>query len=367
MTDAEQGRDGWLRGVRHRFALVLNPLIGRSVPIDTTVPLQLRVAVDDSFARRGWQESDELGSGALGERPGGREERKRRRAQRRARAPERAQPIVADVQELLNRFEHLILLGDPGSGKTTLLRRLAHSQALEALGAMEDRPRMPLYVSCVDLAARLMSRPRTSLIDALAESVQADSLAEGLSAGESGRARTMIAAKLDRDHVLLLIDGLDEVDGDERARVLEALRAVRDNQVILTMRPAALRVGALPGWTVCELQPLDREQRQALLRSLMRAFGAQYGTGQDSSAVQRELDGRPDLRAWAGNPLLLTLVASQYRAGGALPAEVAKLYEFAVEELTDQRRSTAVRKLTRLELDQCMRRIALAMMQHNLG
>lgn len=85
--------------------------------------------------------------------------------------------------------------------------------------------------------------------------------------------------------------------------------------------------------------------------------------------LKGELDGREDLRAWAGNPLLLTLIASQYALNGNLPRQRAVIYRLALDRLIDSPyRQTAPRQqqIARDQLEEMLERLALHMMEQSL-
>jgi hypothetical protein len=70
---------------------------------------------------------------------------------------------------------------------------------------------------------------------------------------------------------------------------------------------------------------------------------------------------RTDLAVWAGNPLLLTLIAVQFVHDHYLPENRARIYEFAIEDLQRQRPANARRYLTNSELQRLLQALSLHM------
>jgi predicted NACHT family NTPase len=136
-----------------------------------------------------------------------------------------------------------VVRGDPGSGKTTLLRHLA------ARLAEESPPRwVPVFQSLP-----VLLRKREFLLDRIER--------------QMGRAdHRGMAAVLEREgqegRLLLLLDGLDEVEDREDAETL--LRQLSERwprtPLVVTTRPIGYRRFDA-AFRELELQPFDRERR----------------------------------------------------------------------------------------------------------
>ncbi|MER5650653.1 NACHT domain-containing protein [Streptosporangium sp. NPDC002524] len=158
----------------------------------------------------------------------------------------------------------LVITGGPGTGKTTLaVELLLH--LIETRTADEPVPVL-LPISEWDVE----THPRFH--DWVASRVRADYAAlRGMGKGADGT--DLLAG---RGHLLTVLDGLDELPGDARARALRELsRALGDrDQVIVTSRGRAYKdaVGAtraLKGATVIAPKALDREAAAAYLDACM--------------------------------------------------------------------------------------------------
>ena len=194
------------------------------------------------------------------------------------------------LRELLAQGNHLAVIGAPGCGKTTVLQHIAWTLAealrtgrpelaAERLGLTGDLP-LPIYVPLslyADHRRRFADDPdprqrqlatfiNHHLIERQAGlNLPADFFATLLNQGQ---------------HVILLLDGLDEVPNeDERALVAQAVRDLtygRDHaRFIVTSRTPAYQGRAVLGndFRVVRVQPIAPEQVADLIR---RAYAAIY-------------------------------------------------------------------------------------------
>jgi predicted NACHT family NTPase len=224
--------------------------------------------------------------------------------------------------------------------------------------------RVPLYVAAVDLGRVLTQRPGFPLTGAITQILREQGL-EG--------ADVAVETAINNNQAIVLVDGLDEVaQDDQRAAVFEALRRdIGGNRAILSSRPVAYQEGALSGWRICEVQQLDDELQLLLIGSVLQQIRQQTGRTIEIEpvALKNELENRDDLRVWAGNPLLLTLITTQYALNGSLPSERAVIYRLALDRLIDSPyRQTPPRqyRIERDRLEEMLERLGLRMMERSL-
>ena len=237
----------------------------------------------------------------------------------------------------------LVILGEPGSGKTTHLKRLllwCLRQGTEGLGLAPDL--LPVFLPLRELD------DTTKGLDAFIES-QLDDPNLGVPAGFGARL-------LERDRLLLLFDGLDEVaDPAERAEVsrwVESVARLRPTCVpVVTCRFAGYggdaRLG--PEFLELHLRPLTREQSEDFIRKWYRIVetglaidpaAAEAAAREGAEALVTRLQA-PDFRAarlveMTRNPLLLANICLVHRdRGGALPRGRARLYDECVDVLLE--------------------------------
>ena len=205
-----------------------------------------------------------------------------------------------------------VVLGDPGAGKTTLLRHFTASLAAEPA-----RSWVPVFESL----PRLLSNKEEFILDPIGRRMER--------LGHSGE---RFKASLERSgregHLLLLLDGLDEVPRERREEAEEILRGLAqrwpESPLVVTSRPIGYRS---PGAAFQEvtLLPLDRERRRDFLaRWLGRATGTPDATR--AAYALASLDS-PELRELAGNPLYLTLMALLFESGIEPDRNRTRLYD----------------------------------------
>ncbi|HEU4785345.1 MAG TPA: HEAT repeat domain-containing protein [Ktedonobacterales bacterium] len=361
----------YLEAVRDKYMRQTNPLTGAEIDAKTTVLLQVRTELQEQTRRRSWE-------GDLGEHArsffnplarwvrapvGGRNEQPDGAT---ITATAATAPEVDSVENFLAKYGRFVLLGDPGAGKSTLLRRLTYTAAQRNLESVETAGirRIPLFVSAAELGKALVGGRNATLADAIA-SAQREQAIDG--------ADVTVEAALSENRAIVLVDGLDEVAlENQRTAIFEALRRdIGENWAILTSRPTAYQGSSLAGWRECEVQQLDDELQLLLISGVFQQVARQTGRTIDVAPVtlKTELDKREDLRLWAGNPLLLTLISVQYALNGTLPYERAVIYRLALDRLIDSPYRQAPprqQRIARDRLEDMLERLGLEMMKRSL-
>ncbi|MCA8950631.1 MAG: SUMF1/EgtB/PvdO family nonheme iron enzyme [Planctomycetes bacterium] len=209
-----------------------------------------------------------------------------------------------------------VVLGDPGAGKSTLARHLAWELAGEPDGPL------PVYVPLAGLPAK-NRHPFW-----LAERKLRD---EGYDVDGKGLEDALAAASQRPGGVWILLDGLDEVGPEQIGGVREFLaelatdEALRAARLVVLSRSIGYRdLG--PAFRTARLRPLQPTAQEDLLK---RWLGPVRGR-----ETWRRIGSRERLRELAGNPLLLTLVASlALDPGRGLPDNRVRLYDAAIDLL----------------------------------
>ena len=201
-----------------------------------------------------------------------------------------------------------VVRGDPGAGKTTLLRHLAVGEAADPSSKW-----VPVFQSLP-----VMLRDGRPLLERLEDTLGAER--QGLGrvldrAGEEGR-------------LLLLFDGLDEVDPEVREKAEGKIRELAarwpETPIVVTTRPIGYRRFA-GEFQELQLQALDLPRRREFLA---RWFGRFEGVRDEAKAEEalRELSD-PGSEELASNPLYLTLMAMLLEDGKSPARDRATLYE----------------------------------------
>ncbi|WAN70036.1 hypothetical protein BJP36_14840 [Moorena producens JHB] len=158
--------------------------------------------------------------------------------------------------------------------------------------------------------------------------------------------------KLDNGKCLVLLDGLDEVfNQDIRQQIVnqieEFVNEFPKNKFVITSRIAGYREVKLSQrfshFTITEMEPEQVERfldRWCIaVEKAQRPDASQYYWQQEAEHQSGELKSAiaasEGVKRMTGNPLLLTILALIHRNGSRLPNQRVKLYELAVQTLTE--------------------------------
>ncbi|MCP4683981.1 MAG: NACHT domain-containing protein, partial [bacterium] len=221
------------------------------------------------------------------------------------------QPLL----ELLKQHEGLIILGDPGAGKTTFLKYLTLRLALGQGESLNLGHRLPILVP-LSAYANALDSDDTPLDEFVAAYYRQRGIKLPIEA--------MLTEALERGGVLLLLDGLDEVRGLGRRRLVVdrvvdffTLEQQKGNKFILTSRIVGYREvrPIVEGLAECTLVDFDKEEINQFVEqwtgALERAARGDTPVAAQEAATERAelldaIDHNPGVRQLAANPLLLT-------------------------------------------------------------
>jgi hypothetical protein len=215
--------------------------------------------------------------------------------------------------------KRLLIVGEPGAGKTSLLRHLALAMIADEEDSSSEESaldRLPVYISL-----RQWTSPR-DIYSALQNTIAA-------AGGEWVASNLRELAK--QGTLVLLLDGLDEVDESSRQKVVQWLvqfgRSYPRTQIIVTTRPHA--EGALiRDFTPVTIKPFDSARvRDFAYRRLYRGK-----SWRQFVSCYRECH---DMQHVLGNPLLLSIATYLYRRSDLVPQNSAQLIKDFVTALTD--------------------------------
>lgn len=219
---------------------------------------------------------------------------------------------IAEVMQERDQ-PHVLILGEPGAGKSTLLRQLAEHawDAPQKIGL--GAPHLPILVPL-----RRLAGPDSSLEDRLGRALSGELvLKQGLVKGFFANWPAQTGTRW-----LILLDALDEVPADERARLMQwfkgVLKSIGPHRIVITSRPSGYSLGELDEklFGYYDLLPFTPEQTSEFARKWFDGRADQF------------LDELDRVRAGElrGTPLLLTIAAKVYLEQGKLPQRRSALY-----------------------------------------
>ncbi|MBD2495589.1 tetratricopeptide repeat protein [Nostoc sp. FACHB-280] len=274
-----------------------------------------------------------------------------------------------DLSEAVRQNCYSVILGSPGAGKTTLLRYLALHFAIAKRDELETviveddtveetknkdlgKTLLPIFFRIADYAEKLKQQPELTLLEYLCQFYrqwEAHFQSE-LEIGNEVAALLLDAMR--QGQCLMLLDGLDEVfDQESRKQIVERINTFVDefpsNKFVITSRIAGYSDVKLSSrFAEFTIEDMDSEQVERFLYRWCRtvekaqqpdASEEQWlkkGTEQAQEILQAVKD-NPGVQRLTANPLLLTILALIHRNGERLPNRRVKLYELAVQTLTE--------------------------------
>ncbi|MFN6566892.1 NACHT domain-containing protein [Dendronalium sp. ChiSLP03b] len=227
-----------------------------------------------------------------------------------------------DAYHAVNEYPRLMVTGDPGSGKSMLLKHLALSYA-------EARLYLPEQPILVLLELHRLSDAQKSLEQLLVDALARDNFPH---------AEHFVDHSLKQGTLMLLFDGLDEVNSSDRWRVVQQIKDILDQhpkcRVVITCRKAVYR-GEFAEVVDRTLEVVEFSDRQ--IRHFLGSWKRDMPADKSIEQLMQTLHDRPRIMALARNPLMLTIVAYLYTdTRFVLPHSRAEFYRKSTDILLDQ-------------------------------
>jgi len=214
----------------------------------------------------------------------------------------------------VEKYPKLMVLGKPGAGKTTFLKHVA----LQCAAGTLQPERIAIFISLKDLAE---TQPPQSLLEYILDQIRSYGV-------NDPQAATRL---LEQGSMLLLLDGLDEVNDQDCAQVLSEVRALTEqyhlNQFIISCR-IATREYILEQFTEVEVADFEPEQIASFTRKWFASKDPRTG-----EKFLSKLAAHSAIRELATNPLLLTLLCLVFEESADFPTNRAELYKEGLQVL----------------------------------
>lgn len=213
---------------------------------------------------------------------------------------------------VLNKYQKFIVLGKPGAGKTTLLKYYV----LQCLDGKTDEQKLPIFISL-----KAFSDSKLSLLQYI----------EGeFDTCNFPNASEFIERLLQSGKCTLLLDGLDEVQEEDKNRVIgEMIRLTEkydQNQFVISCRIAAYH-DYFTRFKNVEVADFKDDQIELFIKNW---FSKDHRVAKD---CWEKLQKTPQVKELASVPLLLTLLCISFEELMDFPPNRAEIYEEAINAL----------------------------------
>ena len=270
--------------------------------------------------------------------------------------------------DLLNKNQHLVLLGEPGSGKTTFVNFLAFCMAGQFLdfkeanldiltrplpdNTKEDKQQQQRWDHGVLLPVRIILRDFAARgLPQIGKKASSENLwtfiTDELKSASLGDYAHTLRETFYSKGGLLLLDGLDEVTEANKRReqikqvVTDFVKTFHLSRVLVTSRTYAYQQQhwKLPGFDEAVLSSFTQGQIFQFIESWYHHIGEvrnlnKIDANARAKSLQHAISNSKRLTELAGRPLLLTLMAGLHAwRGGELPEKREELYSSAVDLL----------------------------------
>ncbi len=253
---------------------------------------------------------------------------------------------VGAARQLYQRYNNVIVLGDPGSGKTCFVKNeiLAYCEPPQ-LDSAWYATHIPVYLALAEAARMIDEDADFDLI----EICEVASSKRGISLPKSE-----ILRAISRGQAAFFFDGLDEVGAlSKRSKLLGKitelieLQSSQGNRFVIASRPAAVQPLSLPKVIkYLHLKGLTENEMRILAgRVLTIRLGEDEKSTDNLSETEAQIVDRliedtrqsPGIARLARNPLLLTLLVLIYANTGSLSTKRHLIYTQAIKTLVSVR------------------------------
>lgn len=219
----------------------------------------------------------------------------------------------------------LMIFGGPGSGKTTFLQHLV-MQCNQGRLLLE---RVPIFIRLRNLVEETSKVESLGLSTYIHQELHRSNILD-----------QQVEALLRHGKALIVLDGLDEVQEEERSKVLQQIRKLSEeyytNQFIITCRTGAHHC-QLEGFTDVKIANFDQTEIEVFVKKWFVSVGRnsrQKGLAIAAQFIQQlQLSENRRIRELTTTPLLLHMACSVFQAKEEFPTKQSDFYKIGLDIL----------------------------------
>jgi predicted MPP superfamily phosphohydrolase len=246
------------------------------------------------------------------------------------------------IEDMAGKYSALLIEGQAGSGKSTVLKSMAYS-ASPAASKEPASPQLAGYLPVLVLLKELQAYCKMDINNLDRKCSPGQGLLERYLLNHvSGRLNLETLNGFARcGRLLLLIDGLDEIDVDLRDHAVKALADEagihKDNKIVLAGRPHGLE--GMPadrfGGFKTSVQELDPDQIELFVRQWYDwLYLGTEGVGRKTAdELLGDIKDHPSIDKLTVNPLMLTAICLLYHDERELPDQRAELFKKFIDNM----------------------------------
>jgi adenylate kinase family enzyme len=230
---------------------------------------------------------------------------------------------VYSIEDALFNFGRIVVLGDPGSGKSTVLKNLAYKICSDRCEIAEFSDLLPFIIKGSEFA-KFVSRTSKGVGEFLVDHI-------------SKQYENLIAEKLESNELLLLVDGIDEINNVSlRHQVVDKINSFisqySELKVVVSSRIVGYKETRLNGYfNHLNVKRFNKDQIQHFVKNWYSAVESESTEKAKEKAKElfNSISQNQSVLKMASNPLLVTIIALIHFQGNKLPERRASLYDIA--------------------------------------